>query len=143
MLNGLLMRTHLIVIPLLILLAGGCAETYATSEPAYWTLYGRVVSVHEGVVQEQANPAGGAVAGAVIGGTLGTLLGGRGLGTLLGATGGAALGADASRGSYVGHVFDVTIHFDDGSTRVFGYRNRLPFLPGDDVVWTERGLFRR
>ncbi len=137
------MRAKIIVIPLLLLFASGCAETYAESVPSYWSLYGQVVSVREGIIPEQGDPAGGAVAGAIIGGVLGTLLGGRGFGTILGATGGAAIGANASRGTYVGHVFSVTVHFDDGSTRIFEFRNQLPFLPGDYVVWTEQGLFRR
>jgi hypothetical protein len=74
---------------------------------------------------------------------LGTALGGRGFGTFVGAAEGAAIGANASQGGYVGRAFQVFVRFDDGSLRTFVYRDQLPFQPGQYVAWTSQGLFPR
>jgi outer membrane lipoprotein SlyB len=131
---------------LLFVLVSACATTEAPASPppqGNWALYGQVESVHQTYEHVQGDPGGGAVAGAIIGGVLGTALGGRGVGTFLGATEGAIIGANASAGGYVGGVFHVAVRFDDGSLRTFVYRNQLPFRPGDYVVWTAQGLYRR
>jgi outer membrane lipoprotein SlyB len=134
---------------LAMLLLSSLGPACATTEMAYpapppgWAFYGQVASVQERYEHVHGDPGGGAVAGAVIGGVLGTALGGRGLGTFIGATEGAMIGANASSGGYVGIAYHVIVRFDDGSLRTFVYRNQLPFRPGDYVVWTAQGLYRR
>jgi outer membrane lipoprotein SlyB len=124
-----------------------CAVTtaeYAGPPPTgSWVMYGHVESVRERYEHVRGDPGQGAVAGAIIGGVLGTALGGRGFGTVVGAAEGAMIGANASSGSYVGRLFDIYVRFDDGSVRVFAYRDQLPFRPGEYVTWTEQGLFPR
>jgi len=88
----------------------------------------------------QGNPAGGALAGALIGGFL---FHGRGPATLFGAATGAAVGAAASRGSAEVRTYQVLVRFDDnGGFGMFVYRDYSPFRPGDAVVLTPRGLAR-
>jgi outer membrane lipoprotein SlyB len=131
---------------LVALFVQGCAtvedEAY---QPAAgnWVLYGQVEDIRQVPRYAQGDPAGGAVAGAVIGGLLGTALGGRGFGTFVGATEGAMIGANTSQGGYAGSDFHVQVRFEDGSLRTFVYRDRLPFRPGEYVVWTPQGLSRR
>lgn len=133
---------------LLLALVPACATTAPEpwNQPApqgSWVSYGHVENIRQTMYRDEGNPAAGAVAGAVIGGVLGTALGGRGLGTFVGATEGAIIGAQTSQGSYVGRTFEVFVRFDDGSLRTFVYQDQLPFRPGDYVVWTPQGLFRR
>jgi outer membrane lipoprotein SlyB len=140
-------KANLILAVLVAAWLPACAVTtaeYGGAPPGgAWVLYGQVESVRQHYEHVQGDPGQGAVAGAIIGGVLGTALGGRGFGTLVGATEGAMIGANASTGSYAGQVFDVYVRFDDGSRRVFAYRDQLPFRPGDYVTWTEQGLFHR
>jgi outer membrane lipoprotein SlyB len=124
-----------LTIALLALLAPACATTTTSSatwgQPApqdNWVMYGHVESVRENVVHEHGDPGSGAVAG---------------FGTFFGAAEGAAIGANASQGGYVGRVFEVFVRFDDGSLRPFSYQDQLPFRPGDYVVWTPQGLAHR
>jgi len=136
-------KPALLAMLLLASLAPACATTaYPPAQPG-WALYGQVASIHERYEHMHGDPGAGAVAGAVIGGVLGTALGGRGLGTFVGATHGAMIGAHANSGGFVGRAFHVVVRFDDGSLRTFVYRNQLPFRPGDYVVWTSDGLYRR
>ena len=146
------MRSNLGVIPVLFfaLLIPACATTAASTATSgdpnaqgNWARYGQVESIRESVQHAQGDPGSGAVAGAVIGGVLGTVLGGRGFGTFFGAAEGAMIGADASRGGYVGRAFEVFVRFEDGSLQNFVYQDQLPFRPGEYVVWTAQGLARR
>jgi outer membrane lipoprotein SlyB len=146
------MKPNVALLPVLFfaLLAPACATTTASTttwgDPnaqGNWARYGRVESIRESVQHQQGDPGSGAAAGAVIGGVLGTVLGGRGFGTFFGAAEGAMIGADASRGGYVGRTFEVFVRFDDGSLQNFVYRDQLPFRPGEYVVWTAQGLARR
>jgi outer membrane lipoprotein SlyB len=127
--------------------AAGCATTSTSSTmltaaavqpvPAR---YGYVESVQEIVRRVEGNPAGGALAGALIGGFL---FRGRGPGTLIGAAGGAMVGAAASQGSAETRTYQVLVRFDDGGYGMFVYRSYSPFLPGEAVVLTPQGLTRR
>jgi outer membrane lipoprotein SlyB len=123
-----------------------CATTTTSSttwvDPAAqanWGRTGRVESVQEVVRRVQGDPAGGALAGALIGGFL---FRGNGPATLIGAAGGAAVGAAASQGSSETRSYQVLVRFDDGSYGMFVYGGYSPFRPGEPVVLTPQGLAR-
>lgn len=132
---------------LLSVLALGCATTTTSSttwvDPtaagSNWARPGRVESVHEMVQRIEGNPAGGALAGALIGGFI---FRGRGPGALFGAVAGASVGAAVSQGSSENRTYQVLVRFDDGSYGMFVYRWYSPFRPGEAVVLTPRGLAR-
>jgi len=140
------MSTRIALLGCLPLFVTACVATRVTSrtwgEPdgASYGRQGRVEWVREIVETQQGNPAGGAVAGAVVGGLLGSAITGRPGGTLLGAVGGAAVGASASQGSAERRSYQVAVRFDDGALRVFRYEGGTPFRVGDAVAWTRRGL---
>lgn len=123
-----------------------CATTTTSSttwvDPAAggnWARAGRVESVQEIVQRVEGNPAGGALAGALIGGFL---FRGRGPASLFGAVAGASIGAAASQGSAETRTYQVLVHFDDGAYGMFVYRGYSPFRPGEAVVLTPQGLAR-
>jgi outer membrane lipoprotein SlyB len=129
---------------LLALLAQGCATTTTsattwTAAPpsAAWVRAGHVESVSEIVERTEGNPAGGALAGALIGGFL---FGGHGHASLFGAATGAAVGAATSQGVAESRRYQVLVRFDDGSSGMFVYRGYSPFRPGQPVVLTPQGL---
>jgi len=132
---------------LLVISLSACATTSTTSTtwvdpaaPANWARTGTVESVQEIVRRVEGNPAGGALAGALIGGFL---FRGRGPATLFGAVGGAAVGAAASQGSSETRTYQVLVRFDDGGDGMFIFRDFSPFRPGELVVLTPQGLARR
>lgn len=124
------------------------------SQPTYQR-HGRVDSVREVVQRHEGNPAGGAIAGAIIGGLIGSTLGGHThydrwgyghyvgnpAGAFVGAAGGAAIGAAASQGSSEQRWYEVSVRFDDGGYEVFTYRGSAPFRAGDEVLLGSRGLY--
>jgi len=116
-------------------------STTSTAGPAVGQLrFGHVETVQEIVERTQGNPAGGALAGALIGG----FLFGRGPARLIGAVGGAAIGASASQGYAERRTYHVLVRFeDDGSYGMFVYGGYSPFRPGEPVVLTPQGLARR
>ena len=127
-------------------LSASCAATTTTSttwtEPAALgpPRSGHVESVREIVQRTEGNPAGGALAGALIGG----FLFGRGPARLLGAAGGAAVGAAASQGGSERRTYQVLVRFDDdGTYGMFIYGGYSPFQPGQPVVLTQQGLSPR
>lgn len=117
------------------MMMAGCAttSTYSTewSEADEYSPHtGTVESVRQIVRRVEGNPAGGAVAGALIGAIL---FGGHGPRTLFGAAAGAATGAALSQGAYETRAYEVVIRFDNGTRGVFTYRDYTPFRPGDRV----------
>jgi outer membrane lipoprotein SlyB len=96
--------------------------------------FGEVSWIRQTTVDQQGNPAGGAVVGALVGGLFGRALGGgRGPGTIVGAAGGAVAGAALSQGGTQEVSFDVGVRFDDGGGQVFRFPYQ-PFLtPGERV----------
>jgi outer membrane lipoprotein SlyB len=145
------------------LLVSGCVTTSTTTsswsgEDAYaWERPGRVVKVREIVQRQEGNPAGGAVAGALIGGLFGSMLGGHthydywghahshlsGAGAAVGAVGGAMVGAAASAGSAQTVSHEILVRFDDGSRQVFRFAGPVSFQIGEAVAMTPNGLERR
>src|SRR2546429_5248364 len=106
-------RTALLL--LFTLAPGACVAT--TTSSTMWTASagpegyarpGRVEWIREVVQREEGDPAGGALAGAIIGG----LLGRRGPGALIGAIGGAAIRAAPSHGAAQPLRYDVTVQLD-------------------------------
>ncbi|HVZ72871.1 MAG TPA: hypothetical protein VHJ20_10895 [Polyangia bacterium] len=142
------MNTHSfakVSLSLLLILLTACATTSTTSTT--WTAppgpggarFGAVESVQEIVERTEGNPAGGALAGALIGG----FLFGRGPARLVGVAGGAVAGAAMSQGHAERRTYHVLVRFDDGGYGVFAYAGFSPFQPGEPVVWTPQGLSRR
>ena len=134
------------LVPILLMLSVSCATTSTTSttwtEPPSGASYvrpGRVESVQEVVQRTEGNPAGGAVAGALIGGFL---FRGPGPARLFGAASGAAIGAAASQGSSEMRTYQVLVHFNDGAYGMFVYQGYSPFRPGEPVMLTPQGLGR-
>jgi outer membrane lipoprotein SlyB len=143
--------TRLVSLAIAPLLLAGCVTASTTTrtwgEPAQvaqaYARYGRVEQVRETVHRQHGDPAGGAVAGAVIGGIAGSAIsGGRGPGGLIGALFGAAVGANASQGGAEQRIYEVWVRFDDGGLESFVFRDMLPFQPGEPVAWTSGGLER-
>lgn len=127
-------------------LSASCATTSTTTTT--WTdstaagappKPGAVESVQEFVQRTHGNPAGGALAGALIGG----FLFGRGPARLFGAVAGAAVGASASQGYSERRTYQVLVRFDDGTYGIFVYGGYSPFRPGEPVLLTPQGLMRR
>jgi outer membrane lipoprotein SlyB len=130
---------------------GACTTTTTTTrtwgEPypsdGNWVRYGHVELIRETIQRQDGNPAGGAVAGAIIGGVIGHSLFGRGGGTIVGAAGGAAVGAQASQGSAERRFYHTVVRFDDGGALTFVYEGYPPFRVGEYVQQTPQGLYRR
>jgi outer membrane lipoprotein SlyB len=137
------LRVLAIVTMLPLLTTISCATTTTTSttwsvpSSPGWARYGSVESIQEIVQRTEGNPAGGALAGALIGGFL---FHGRGPGRLIAAAGGAAIGAAVSQGSAETRAYHVLVRFEDGGYGVFIYRSYSPFRPGDRVTLTAQGL---
>jgi outer membrane lipoprotein SlyB len=121
-------------------LATAIASCATTSTETVWSSapprLGRVEAVQETVHRVVGNPAGGAI----VGGLIGALLFRRA--PVAGALGGAAVGAAASSGSSQSVDYHVIVDFDDGARRDFVYVGYDPFIPGDRVELTPRGLER-
>ncbi len=78
----------------------------------------------------------GAFAGGVLGAVLGRSAGGRDhrtAGTVVGAAGGALAGHMIEKKAREGHVFEIGVRFDDGSTRVFTQETHPSWAAGARV----------
>jgi outer membrane lipoprotein SlyB len=78
----------------------------------------------------------GVVGGAVVGGVLGHQVGGgRGqdVATVAGAVGGAFAGNEIEKRIKSTKSYDITVRFDDGSSRVINEANTPTWVPGDKV----------
>jgi outer membrane lipoprotein SlyB len=141
-----MLKQHLRALTLLAIgaaLSAGCATTTTTattwSAPpgGGWARPGYVDSITEYVRRDVGNPAGGAVAGALVGGFL---FGHHRHPSLFGALAGAAVGAAASQGERETRSYQVVVRFDDGGYGGFVYAGPPPFRPGDRVLLTPQGL---
>lgn len=96
---------------------------------------GVVVSVRE--IETKGEGSGiGAVGGAVVGGVLGHQVGGgRGqdIATVVGAVGGAVAGNEVEKRVKSTRSYEVTIRFEDGSTRAMNVANAPSWRAGDRV----------
>src|SRR5688500_7716733 len=106
-------RAFTLLTVLFTVLAGsGCvahtasSTTWVAPAPTEWARPGRVEWIRETVHREHGDPAGGAVAGALIGGLL---FGSDGPSTVVGMLGGAAVGAAASQGSAEHRQYEVFV----------------------------------
>jgi outer membrane lipoprotein SlyB len=106
-----------------------------TPVAAVCTQCGIVQSVNE--VQDKGEGSGvGVVGGAVVGGALGNQVGhgdGRKLATVVGAVGGAVLGNEIERRVKSTKSYEVTVRFDDGTSRMMAFTDEPTWRPGDKV----------
>ena len=78
----------------------------------------------------------GLVGGAVVGGLLGNQIGGgrgKDLATVAGAVGGAVAGNEIEKSSSSTQHYEITVRFENGSSRVFNQANQPTWQPGDRV----------
>lgn len=78
----------------------------------------------------------GLVGGAVVGGLLGNQVGGgrgKDVATVVGAVGGAVAGNEIEKRSGSTQHYEITVRFDDGSSRVFNEASPPAWQPGDHV----------
>lgn len=96
---------------------------------------GTIESVRE--VQKKGEGSGlGAVAGGVLGGLLGNQVGGgrgRDVMTVVGAVGGAVAGHQVEKSTKSTVSYDVTVRFEDGTTRTIQQSTAPVWRPGDRV----------
>lgn len=89
------------------------------------------------VINSAGNTSGvGLVGGAVIGGLLGNQVGGgrgKDVATVAGAVGGAVAGNAIEKNAGTTRSYEITIHFEDGSRRVFNEANPPAWKSGDHV----------
>jgi outer membrane lipoprotein SlyB len=96
---------------------------------------GVVQSVHE-VNTKGSGSGAGAVGGAVVGGVVGHQVGegdDRNIGTAVGVVGGALIGHEVEKQYKSVKSFNVTVRFDDGSTRVINEGSQTSWRVGDKV----------
>ena len=78
----------------------------------------------------------GAAGGAVVGGVLGNQVGhgdGRTIATVIGAVGGAVAGNEIEKRVKTSKSYEITVRFDDGSSRVFTEASAPSWRSGDKV----------
>ena len=96
---------------------------------------GVVQSVNE-VDTKGSGSGAGAVGGAVVGGVLGHQVGSgddRKIGAVVGAVAGGLLGNEIEKEVKTAKAFDITVRFDDGSSRVLNEANATSWRVGDKV----------
>src|SRR2546430_655332 len=96
---------------------------------------GVVQSVHE-VDTKGSGSGAGAVGGAVVGGVLGHQVGegdNRKIGAVVGAVAGGLLGNEIEKEVKTTKSFEVTVRFDDGSSRVINEASATSWRVGDKV----------
>lgn len=91
-------------------------------------------------VREIDTPGAGSGLGAVAGGVLGSVLGhqlgngrGRTVMTVVGAAGGALAGHQVEKSINKSHIYELTIRFEDGTSRVIRQDSAPPWRAGDRV----------
>ena len=116
--------------------AAGTPRTAArTPVAAICAECGVVQSVHEMKVKGDASGVG-VVGGAVVGGVLGNQVGrgdGKKIATVIGAVGGAVAGNEIEKRVKAGKSYDITVRFEDGSSRVINEANPPSWRTGDRV----------
>ena len=111
------------------------ASAPATQAKAVCKDCGVIDSIHEREKAGEANGVG-AVTGGVLGGVVGHQLGngrGRDVMTVVGAVGGAVAGHQVEKNLKKSKVYDITVRFPDGSTRVHSQDTPPSLRVGDRV----------
>jgi outer membrane lipoprotein SlyB len=111
------------------------ARTAASPVATICAECGVVQSVHE--IETKGKTSGiGAVGGAVAGGVLGNQVGhgdGRKVATVVGAVGGAVVGNEIEKHVKSTKSYEITVRFDDGSSRVITEPDATAWRAGDKV----------
>jgi outer membrane lipoprotein SlyB len=111
------------------------AKTHAVTVAARCSECGVVQSVRE--IDTKGEGSGlGVVGGAVAGGVLGHQVGngdGNTVATVIGAVGGAVAGNEIEKRVKSTKSFEITVHFEDGSSRVITEANATSWRSGDKV----------
>ena len=97
---------------------------------------GVVQSVHELDSKGAGGSGVGVVGGAVVGGVLGNQVGqgdGRKIATVVGAVGGAVLGNEIEKRVKTTKSYEITVRFEDGSSRVITEADATTWRSGDRV----------
>jgi outer membrane lipoprotein SlyB len=85
----------------------------------------------------------GVVGGAIVGGLLGNQVGagsGKDVATVAGAVGGAVAGNQIEKSVKSTKSYDITVRFEDGSSRVINEENGAAWRPGDRVKVINGGI---
>jgi outer membrane lipoprotein SlyB len=96
---------------------------------------GVIQSVNE-VAAKGAGSGLGAAGGAVVGGLLGSQVGhgdGTTIATVIGAVGGAVAGNEVEKRVKTTKSYEITVRFDDGTSRMFSLANEPSWRAGDKV----------
>ncbi|MDP2794928.1 MAG: glycine zipper 2TM domain-containing protein [Sulfurisoma sp.] len=108
---------------------------YTPQAPAICHDCGTIESVRE-VVKQSDGSGVGAVAGGVLGGVLGNQVGqgrGRDLATVVGVIGGAVAGNQIEKAQKRVVEYQVTVRFEDGTSRVFTQQTAPAWRSGDRI----------
>lgn len=115
-------------------------RVFAPPPPPICRDCGVVESVRE-VPVEAKGSGGGAIAGGIVGGVIGNQIGHgttRDIATVLGAVGGAFAGNHLEKSAKESKRYDVTVRFEDGSTRTFS-SDTPPAWHGGERVQLQNG----
>jgi outer membrane lipoprotein SlyB len=106
-----------------------------TSSPRKCAECGVIDSIREVTTKGEGSGLG-VVGGAIVGGLLGNQVGagsGKDVATVAGAVGGAVAGNQIEKSVKSTRSYDITVRFEDGSSRVFHEANAPAWRPGDRV----------
>jgi outer membrane lipoprotein SlyB len=115
--------------------AGSVATQAKSSARSKCAECGVIDSIREVTTKGEGSGLG-VVGGAVVGGLLGNQVGagsGKDAATVVGAVGGAVAGNQIEKSMKSTKSYDITIRFDDGSSRVIHEENASAWRPGDRV----------
>jgi outer membrane lipoprotein SlyB len=114
---------------------GNASTQVKSSIQAKCTECGVIDSIREVTTKGEGSGLG-VVGGAVVGGLLGNQVGagsGKDVATVVGAVGGAVAGNQIEKSAKSTKSYDITIRFEDGSSRVFHEANPSAWRSGDRV----------
>ena len=114
---------------------GSAEHTGNASTQAKCTECGVIDSIREVTTKGEGSGLG-VVGGAVVGGLLGNQVGagsGKDVATVVGAVGGAVAGNQIEKSAKSTKSYDITVRFEDGSSRVFHEANPSAWRSGDRV----------
>jgi outer membrane lipoprotein SlyB len=115
--------------------AGSVSTQAKSSAQAKCSECGVIDSIREVTTKGEGSGLG-VVGGAVVGGLLGNQVGagrGKDAATVVGAVGGAVAGNQIEKSVKSTKSYDITVRFDDGSSRVIHEENASAWRPGDRV----------